>query len=144
MTLVFDGAPPTRGLKRQLAPQGLDVRFSAPRTADDVIVDWIHAAPNPDRVLVVTDDKAILYEARRKGCTTTPCADFVGRLFDRSSSPTPHSPSLKPHPSSPTPDAPSPEKPTHQSPEDAAYWRKVFDIPDAKNDPDEGMDGMLF
>lgn len=131
-TVVFDGTPPTRGLKRQLAPQGLDVRFSAPRTADDLIVELIHAVPNPGQVLVVTDDKAILYEARLRGCASMANLTFIEKLFP----PPSRSPSAPP--ASPS------EKPTDVSPEDLAYWRREFGVPDATDEPSDGLEGMRF
>lgn len=130
--VVFDGAAPTRGLKRQLAPEGLDVRFSAPRTADDLIVELIHAATSPDQLLIVTDDKAILYEARLRGCASASSKGFTETLFASAGrSPT----------STPLPPA---EKPTDVSPEDQAYWRREFGFPNAADDPSEGLEGMKF
>jgi hypothetical protein len=131
-TLVFDGPAPTRGLKRQLAPEGLDVRFSAPRTADDLIVELIHAAPSPDQVLVVSDDKAILYEARLRGCASASSKWFTEAIFACS----PDSPGAAPQPLA--------EKPTDVSREDRAYWRREFGVPDAEDDPLDGLEGMRF
>lgn len=131
-TVVFDGAPPTRGLKRQTAPDGLEVRFSAPRTADDLIVELIHAASHPDQILVVTDDKAILYEARLRRCASIANVTFIEKLFPSS----PNSPAVASIPPS--------DKPTDISPEELAYWRREFGIPDAKDEPFEGMEGMRF
>ena len=81
VTLVFDGPQPQGGLARQLKSSRIHVRFSAPRTADDLIVDLIRSAPDPGRVRVVTSDGAIIHEARQARCVDTSTADFVSELF---------------------------------------------------------------
>ncbi len=47
VTLVFDGPEPIGGLSRQMASSRITVRFSAPKSADDIIVALIHRARDP-------------------------------------------------------------------------------------------------
>src|SRR3990170_1885636 len=72
VTLVFDGPPPRGGFNKQLSPDGLTVRFSAPATADDLIVAAIGDEKNPTRLRVVTSDTAIRHTAGYRKC---PCTD---------------------------------------------------------------------
>ena len=115
--VAFDGAAPTGGLRDQLTPARLDVRFSAPRTADDLIVDLIHQLPDPGSVEVISDDKAILYEARIRGCRTCGAAEFVAILF----------PSRE---AKPTPPPEESTKPEPLSAEEQQFWRREFDVAD--------------
>src|SRR3990170_305027 len=68
VTLVFDGPAPKGALKKQLSPEGLSVRFSAPATADDLIVAAIHDAEDPTNLRVVTSDTAIRHAAVYRRC----------------------------------------------------------------------------
>ena len=70
VTLVFDGPVPRGGLARQMSSGRIAVRFAAPATADDVIVEMIHHASQPTALVVVTGDTAIRHEARLGACRT--------------------------------------------------------------------------
>lgn len=128
--VVFDGFPPTRGIRGQLHSAKLDVRFSAARTADDVIADLIHQCSDPSSVRVVSDDKAILYEARLRACRTCTAAEFVDELF----------PSNRPNPAAPSPTS---DKPESLTPDERDYWRREFNVDEGGPDPD-GLDAMRY
>jgi len=81
VTLILDGAPPRDGLSAQMTGAHITVRFSAPRTADDLIVEMIHRAANPDDLRIISRDTAIIHEATRRRCTSTPPIDFIAELF---------------------------------------------------------------
>jgi hypothetical protein len=81
VTLILDGAPPRDGLSAQMTGAHITVRFSAPRTADDLIVDMIHRAANPDDLRIISRDTAIIHEATRRRCTSTLPLDFIQELF---------------------------------------------------------------
>lgn len=125
VTVVFDGPIPAGGFSRQMSSGRLAVRFSAPQTADDVIVATVYAAKRPDMLSVVTDDRAIRREAVVRRCRHISAADFVDELFRR--------------PSDQPPAARAPgEKPTELSPEEAQEWANIFDT---GAEDDEGFDG---
>ena len=127
VTLVFDGAVPPGDLARQMSSTRIRVRFSAPATADDIIVGMIHRARDPATVRVVTGDKAIRHEARIRRCRHTDAVTFVHELF----------PSPK---ASSGPKRPPAEKPEQVSPDEAREWLDLFDLDD--EDPFDGHDLM--
>jgi hypothetical protein len=83
--LVFDG-PSERGMRGERVASGLTVRYSGPRTGDDVIlsiVDEIGRAGGVDAsaaVLVVTDDRDLRHGLKVRGARTAGCAWLIGRL----------------------------------------------------------------
>jgi len=127
VTLIFDGPAPQGGLHKQLSPEGLTVRFSAPATADDLIVAIIRDEKDPTRLRVVTSDKAIRHAAGYRKCRSTDAVSFVSELFptDRSSRPTRQLPD---------------EKPSEVQPDDAEQWKEVFGDDD---EPFDGFEAML-
>ena len=123
VTLVFDGAAPPGPMARQLASTIIDVRFSAPRTADDVIVEMVQREPNPARLRVVSDDGAIRHEAGLHRCRHIGAARFVAELF--------------PGRSTSSASAPRPaEKPDAVTPDEKEHWQRTFG-----HDEDEPFDG---
>ncbi len=129
VTLVFDGAPPRGGLSKQMSSSRIAVRFSAPVPADDTIVEFIHGAKDPASVRVVTGDKAISYEARRRRCRHTSAIDFVAELF-------PPPGKTQPSPS------PTSEKPEHVTPEEAKELLDLFGgDTECDSDPSQSNDG---
>jgi hypothetical protein len=131
--VVLDGPPPAGPLARQMTPNRIGVRFSSPRSADDLIVELIQAASDPRRLYVISADSAILYEAHVRGCPTTKPLDFLSMLF-----PAP--------PKRMRPEGPAP----HDSCDDAEKPKQVSDG-EAKelerrlgNIADELFDGLEF
>lgn len=82
ITLIFDGPEPRGGMSQQMASSRIVVRFSAPRTADDLIVAQINRTHEPTQLRVVSDDTAIRHEARRRRCEDVTCAAFIREVFD--------------------------------------------------------------
>jgi predicted RNA-binding protein with PIN domain len=66
--IVFDAAMAPPGLPRELAREGMSIRF-APRksTADQVLEELIEATADPRHLLVVSSDHGVQRAARRKG-----------------------------------------------------------------------------
>jgi predicted RNA-binding protein with PIN domain len=87
VTLVFDGPVPHGGLAQQMASARIDVRFSAPRTADDIIVDLIQRAKHPPRLRVITGDTAIRHETRMRRGRDVDAETFIRELFPASEEP---------------------------------------------------------
>lgn len=123
VTLVFDGPPPRGGFGKQLSPEALTVRFSAPATADDLIVAAIAEEKDPSRMRIITSDTAIRHAAGYRKCPCTDAESFVAELFpDETKSKT----------SLPPPE----EKPTRMAEEDEEHWKRLFGGED-----DEPFDG---
>ena len=74
ITLVFDGTPPPEGFRKSVSSKHMQVLFSAPQSADDIIIRMVHEARHPETLRVVSSDKAIAYEARRRRCKDVSCA----------------------------------------------------------------------
>jgi len=125
--VVFDGPVPYGALAKQMTSKRTEVRFAAPATADDVIVALIQGERDPARVLVVSDDTAIRYEARRRRCRHSGAVAFVAELFP---------PGAKPE-SERRPARGN--KPTIISDEEKREWLDAFD--DGKDD--DPFDAML-
>ncbi len=81
VTLVFDGPSPRGAMARQISSELLTVEFSAPRTADDLLIDAIHVCRDPGATAVVTADRAILHEAGMKRCLRISPTQFIEELF---------------------------------------------------------------
>ncbi len=130
VTVVFDGPVPLGALAEQMLSSRIEVRFSAPQTADDVIVAMVCQAKRPDTLRIVTGDKAIRREARMRRCQHTNAVAFVGELFASEEG---HRPAA---------DAPR-EKPTEVSPAEAQEWVDLFGLSDDRDDEGfEGQDAM--
>ncbi len=127
VTLAFDGPVPPEGLAKQMTSGRITVRFSAPMTADDLIVAMIQRAKDPGTVRVVSSDTAIRREARYRRCRHTDAVSFVAELFPdkRASMPTPPI---------------GPEKPDKLSPDEAQEWLDLFGCDGTE--PFDGYDAM--
>ena len=131
VTLVFDGPTPRGGMAKQMQPAGIRVLFSAPETADDIIVRMVREAPHPGQLHVVSSDTAIRYEARLRRCKHSDTVNFIATLF----------PSPANQHDTPTE---RPEKPDIVSPEEAREWLDVFGNRDNEDSPGDGDDTMQF
>jgi hypothetical protein len=114
VTLVFDGASPGEGMIRQMATSRVRVRFSAPRSADDVIADLLRSSPDPDHVRLVSGDSALRQEALQRRCRHCDSVAFVRELCARPGAPPAAGGNAKP------------EKPAAPSGEDVDYWVRQF------------------
>lgn len=129
VTLIFDGATPRGGMSRQLASRCVDVRFSAPLTADDVIVRMVGERTPGREVRVVSSDTAVRHEAKRCGCQCVDSPAFVGELFAE-----PVPPDTRP----PTEN----EKPSDVTPAQRTEWLEAFGLDD-EDDPLDDFDAMM-
>ena len=129
VTLVFDGPVPRGGLAKQMTSSRVTVRFSAPATADDIIVSVIEQAKHPEMLRVVSGDTAIRHAAKHQRCRHSDAISFVAELFPSEQ---------KPRPRPPTPA----EKPETVSPEEVNEWLEEFGITDDKDEPFDGPDAM--
>jgi hypothetical protein len=83
--LIFDGAA-ERNLRGERIAPGLTVRYSGPRTGDELLlslVDEVRAEGGLDatgRVLVVSDDRELAFGLRQRGARTAGTAWLIGRL----------------------------------------------------------------
>ena len=130
VALVFDGPWPPGAFAEQLRSDRIEVIFSQSRTADDCIVERLAALPNANRVLVVSDDTAIQYEARRRRCRSVSNTAFIASLFPLDSTVAPTK----------TP-APAGDKPSNISERERKEWLASFDDGDS-DEPFDGSDAM--
>lgn len=121
VTLVFDGAAPNPALLRQMQSADVELIFSAPRSADDVIEDRISAARIPADLCVISDDKAILSAARHRRCPVRTSEAFATNLFQ-----TPR-PATMPSQDSEVPA----DKPEAAGRGDTQQWLKEFGLDDS-------------
>lgn len=133
VTIVFDGGAPRGGLAAQFASSRVTVRFSAPATADDVIVALIARAPDPSSVRVVSGDKAVLLEAGYRRCVRTAAVAFVSELFREPNAPPPRR----------AVSATGGEKPGAPDREEAQQWLAEFGLDGGGDEPFDGADAML-
>jgi len=83
--LIFDG-PAERNLRGERIAPGLTVRYSGPRTGDELLlslVDEVRAEGGLDatgRALVVSDDRELAFALRQRGARTAGTAWLIGRL----------------------------------------------------------------
>ncbi len=129
VTVVFDGPVPREGLAKQMASSRIGLRFSAPATADDVIVTMVQRAKDPSTVRVVSSDTAIRHEAKYRRCRCTDVVSFVAELFASEGK-------SKPPPSA------TEEKPNRVSPEESREWLELFGLDDNGAEPFDGYDAM--
>ena len=81
--IVLDGTP-DRGLANRRLTSGVTVRYAGSRSADAVIVGLVEAAARASdgrpAILVVSDDRALGGDVRRRGATTAGSSWLLGRL----------------------------------------------------------------
>ena len=127
VTIVFDGPAPALAIQQRLRAMGVAVRFSARRSADDLIVEQIEHDPLPTACTVVSSDHAIQHAARYRRAVSVGATPFLQEV-------------LRPPSESPAQDATArsddTEKPDTVSPEEAETWLERFghDIGDSLED----------
>lgn len=129
VTLVFDGPTPREGLAKQMTSRRITVRFSAPMTADDIIVAMIQRAKDPGRVRVVTGDTAIRREVRYRRCLHTDVVSFITELFPGKGETRP-------------PQRSAAEKQDKVSPQETREWLDMFGYEDDESEPFDGYGAM--
>ncbi len=81
-TVVFDGGIPG-GTSRLMSTPNLKVVFaSAGVSADEIIIDRIYKAQNPNGLIVITSDNAIKREAKHKRCQHRDAAQFANEMVN--------------------------------------------------------------
>ena len=104
-SIIFD---PTGGLKRREQRGDLEIRSVAQgRTADDEILAAFETSDDRTAFTVVSNDRAIVTAAEKKGFKVVPCEDFARQILER-------------------PDAP--EKADSASTAEVDYWMKEFGL----------------
>ncbi|UCF32556.1 MAG: NYN domain-containing protein [Phycisphaerales bacterium] len=128
ITLVFDGPVPETRMARQMDSPRITVKFSAPLTADDVIIKLIRKTKDPGSTRVVSSDTAIATEAKYRRCAWSDSPAFVREVFAAPGTP------------ADTSQAATPEKPKAPSPEETEEWLKTFGINQVEdNDQEDWM-----
>jgi predicted RNA-binding protein with PIN domain len=128
ITLVFDGPVPEAGMARQMDSPRIIVKFSAPLTADDVIIKMIRKTKDPANTRVVSSDTAIATEAKYRRCPWTDSPAFVRAVFAERDT------------AADTSAAATPEKPQAPSPEETNEWLKTFGVHQVEdNDQEDWM-----
>lgn len=80
VTLVCDGSKPESGPKVE-SGRGIRVRYAGKgRTADEEIAAMVRASSAPRRLVVVSSDREIAREARRRRCRTLTSEEFLTHL----------------------------------------------------------------
>ena len=82
--VVFDGAAPRGPLAKQMRHDRLEVMYSAPRTADELIAERVAADSAPRRLTVVSSDREIRRAARRRRCKLAGSDEFADALVSAS------------------------------------------------------------
>jgi predicted RNA-binding protein with PIN domain len=80
LRVVFDAPNSTRDFGTS-THRGLIVTYSFRQTADDLIESLISVEPHPGRVRVVSNDGRLKEYARRHGCRSLTCGQFVDWLL---------------------------------------------------------------
>jgi predicted RNA-binding protein with PIN domain len=119
VTVVFDAQRGKRSLGQQTY-QGVRVLFATGQSADDLIEDILQREKGAARSLtVVSDDRRLRESARRHGCASLGCLDYLEALA------LPRSPEPRPKE--------EPLKPGAESKADEGHWLKEFG--DIDSDP---------
>jgi len=122
VVVIFDGPAPPTGIQQQMRAAGLEVRFSGPRSADELIEKTIEQSKSPSTLWLVTTDRAIQSVARHRRCRCMSSADFLTHLTGPN-----------PEPAGKTP---PPLRPRDEPEEkNADHWLRTFGY-----DPDEPPD----
>ena len=75
ITVVFDGYPKVSA--QNLAETDIDVIFSREETADARIKMMVEASKNPKNIVVVSDDREIIFFVKYVGCRSMGVEEFI-------------------------------------------------------------------
>lgn len=75
-TVYFDGDDPGGSLP----PKGVRVRYSAPFSTDDAILQQAMGTRNPSEIIVVTNDQGLAARCRNAGVKTMDWRQFTTRM----------------------------------------------------------------
>jgi len=77
--VYFDGDDPNR----VIPPPGIRVRYSAPLSADDAIIQSLQGIHRPGEVIVVSNDRALQSRCRTAGATVLDWRQFASKMESR-------------------------------------------------------------
>jgi len=69
--------------ERSASPPGVSVRYSAPFSADDAILQRLRAMRNSSEVIVVTNDRQLMIQCRNEGAGVLTWCDFTQKMQSR-------------------------------------------------------------
>ncbi|MBU0633942.1 MAG: NYN domain-containing protein [Candidatus Omnitrophica bacterium] len=97
VTVVFDGKPEVSGCEHK---GQINVLFSKNESADEKIKKIVEKSSNPKRIVIVSDDRQVIYYCRSLGAKVKSVAEFFGfghkkNKFSRDEAP-PDKPALDP------------------------------------------------
>ncbi len=90
--VYFDGDDPDRSSM----PTGISVRYSAPHSADDVMLQRLHEIRHPAEVIIVTNDRKLAARCRNEGAKAMTWSEFTEKMMSRSVMPCKKSAQEKP------------------------------------------------
>jgi hypothetical protein len=79
VTIVLDGTPAPGAIGRRVT-SGVEVRYAGSRSADVLLHDLTRTTPNPELILIVTDDVELGRALRALGARTAHGSWLAGRL----------------------------------------------------------------
>ena len=127
--LVFDGPAPAGLLAEQIRDPRIEMTFSAPTTADEVILEAIAANSAPRRLTVVSSDRELRVAARRRRCIALRSEEFL-IVLEKLAQPRPARP------------AEPQEKYRGLASEQSDAWLKEFGIAPIKHDEQDDLDDL--
>lgn len=80
VTVVFDGQMDVFGSRHE---GDVNVIFSSGETADDRIKRFVRNADNKKNIIVVTDDREIIYAVRQEGAQICSSNDFISKIYSK-------------------------------------------------------------
>lgn len=128
VAVIFDGTGPRGPRQRQIRDERITVRFSGTRPADDVIAEIVQGDSAPRRLTVVSGDRQVQRNARKRRCGISSSRDFANMLKLAQSAPKqtePAEPSEKQH-------GPGADQVDH--------WLEVFGLEDAGQGREDGSE----
>ena len=79
--VYFDGDDP----ERSTAPPGVSVRYSAPLSTDDAILQRLRESTRPSEIIVVTNDLDLKSRCRNEGAAVMAWQEFANKMKPRRS-----------------------------------------------------------
>lgn len=77
--VYFDGEDPDRSA----SPPGVSVRYSAPLSTDDVILQRLRETPRASEIIVVTNDRELFLRCRNEGASALTWREFTAKMKSR-------------------------------------------------------------
>ena len=77
--VYFDGDDPSRSA----SPPGVAVRYSAPVSTDEAILQRLREIRNPAEVIVVTNDRGLMSRCRNEGASVLTWSEFASKMQSR-------------------------------------------------------------